>query len=253
MKRLFVVLLLPWWLLLLLLPFVLAVWALIAMFYLCAGILALTMVVTRALVIRHEAKNARRAVRAPAVTPTVTPAVTPGVTPGVRSSATLPTEPAVLAEAVPPTEDVAIATPPAAPPPVLPVEQKRQIAYDLLSEVDPDRFVLVVHDLFSALGFIAVSVVPGRPILTMADPSMELIVVRCIPFTAGTEVGPTILLDALGLRTEFGTPRLAVVSMVPFTLEAEQLAARDQISLYGPTRILDLVDRAGWLQGSDPA
>ena len=245
MKRLFVVLLLPWWLLLLLLPFVLAVWALIAMFYLCAGILALTMVVTRALVIRHEAKNARRAVRAPAVTPTVTPAL--------RASATLPTEPAVLAEAVPPTEDVAIATPPAASAAVLPVEQKRQIAYDLLSEVDPDRFVLVVHDLFSALGFIAVSVVPGRPILTMADPSMELIVVRCIPFTAGTEVGPTILLDALGLRTEFGTPRLAVVSMVPFTLEAEQLAARDQISLYGPTRILDLVDRAGWLKGSDPA
>ena len=244
MKRLFVVLLLPWWLLLLLLPFVLAVWALIAMFYLCAGILALTMVVTRALVSRHKAKNARRPVRAAAVTP--------GVTPGVRSSATLPTEPAVLAVAVPPTEDVAIATPPAVPPAVLPVEQKRQIAYDLLSEVDPDRFVLVVHDLFSALGFIAVSVVPGRPILTMADPSMELVIVRCIPFAAGTEVGPTLLVDALGLRTEFGTPRLAVVSMVPFTLEAEQLAARDQISLYGPNRILDLLDRAGWLQGSDP-
>jgi hypothetical protein len=230
MKRLLVAFLLPWWLLLLLLPFILAVWAVIGAFYLCAGIVALAVVVTRTLAEHHRARTIPKTVP------------TPAVAPAGDAAPQLPRQPAVAPSAeLPPVTRA-----------VLPDEQRRQIAYDLLqTEVASDRFALVIHDLFSALGFSDVTVVPGRPILTMSDLSMEPVVVRCIPFTAGAEVDAMTLTESVGLRTEFATTRLEVVSMTPFTPAAEQFAVRDRISLFGPNRILDLMAKAGWLQGSE--
>ena len=77
--------------------------------------------------------------------------------------------------------------------------------------------------------------------------------VRCIPYATGATVDTPDLQELLALRSDQGTPRLAVVSLNPLTERATELAGQAHVSIYDTPRILDLIGRAGWLETSPAA
>lgn len=232
MRRLLVLLLVPWWLLILALPLVLAFWVVVGAAYLFVGGMALVIAIARALVRHHRIS--------------------------------ISTQPPIAALNA---SDPASRPPSGAPPPLahdaqesdppsgqfvepLPMQRRRQIALDMLVKLGADQFVAVVHDLFSALGYYNATVVPGQPLLTALDPSLDPMIVRCIPYATGVAVDAPELQELITLRSDLGTRRLAVVSLIPLTERATEMAGRTHISMYDTPRILDLIERAGWLETS---
>ena len=235
MRRLLVLLLVPWWLLILALPLILVFWVVVGAAYLCVGIVALVVTIARALVRRHRVSIA-----------TQTPVANlnpPGMGSRPPSSAPPPLSHAAQESALPSGRPVD----------PLPMQRRRQIALNMLVKLDADQFVAVVHDLFSALGYYNATVVPGQPLLTALDPSLDPMIVRCIPYATGVTVDAPELQELLSARTAQSTHRLAVVSLNPLTERAAEMAGRTHISIYDTPRILDLIDRAGWLETSPVA
>jgi hypothetical protein len=227
-----VLLLVPWCLLLLALPLVLVFWVVVGAAYVCIGIVALVLSIGRALVRRHQVSVTAQAPRA--------------------TLNTSPTESRPPSDTPAELPDGALETTTSSGQPVgqLPLQQKRQIAFDALAKLDADDFVAVMHDLFSALGYYNATVGPSQPLLTALDPSLDPMMVRCIPYAADGTVDAPDLQEFLALRAAQGTPRLAVVSLNPLTERATELAGRSHISIYDAPRILDLIDRADWLDTS---
>ena len=230
MRRLLVLLLVPWWLLLLALPLVLVFWIVVGAAYLCVGIVALVVTIARELVRHHRVSIATKppvdSLNAPGSGSRPPSGVPPPISHGAQESA----HPS--GQSVDP----------------LPLERRRQIALNMLVKLDADQFVAVVHDLFSALGYYNATVVPGQPLLTALDPSLDPMMVRCFPYEAGATVDIPDLQELLAFRAAQGTPRLAVASLNPLTERATEMAGRTHISIYDTPRILDLIERAGWLE-----
>jgi hypothetical protein len=234
-RRLLVLLLVPWWLLILALPLVLAFWVVVAAVYVCIGIVAVVLMIGRAFVRHYRVSVAEQLPRA-IVNPTRTGSRPPSGTPAGEPEG---------APGAAPSSNQRVSQ--------LSQEHRRRIAFDLLAKLDTDEFVAVVHDLFSALGYYNVTVVAGEPLLTALDPSLDPLIVRCIPYAAGGTVDAPDLDDLIALRTDQCTHRLAVVSLSLLTERAIDLADRAHISIYDTPRILDLIERAGWLGASSAA
>ena len=235
MRRLLVLLLVPWWLLLLALPLVLVFWVVIGVAYLCIGVVALVVTIGRALVKRHRLSVATQSpiatLNAPDAGGRPPSGAPPPLSQGLQESA----------------------LPSGQPIDPLPMQRRRRIAFDMLTTLDADQFVAVVHDLFSALGYSNATVIPGQPLLTALDPSLDPMMVRCIPYATGATVDAPPMQELLSTRAAQGTPRLAVVSLSPLNERATELAGRNHISIYDTPRILDLIDRVGWLDTSQAA
>ena len=235
MRRLLVLLLVPWWLLLLALPLVLVFWVVVGAAYLCVGIVALVIAIARALVRHHRVSIATQ--------PPVDSLNAPGSGSGKPSGLPPP-----LSRDAPKSEP-----PSGQSVDPLPMQRRRQIALNLLVKLDADQFVAVVHDLFSALGYYNATVVPGQPLLTALDPSLDPMMVRCIPYESGSTVDAPVIQELISTRAAQGAHRLGVVSLNPLTERATELIGRTHISIYDTPRILDLIDRAGWLETSPVA
>ena len=132
--------------------------------------------------------------------------------------------------------------------------QKRQIASRSYAALTEHEFIAAVHDLFGALGYPNATVVPRHddtpPVLTMLDPGLEPVLARCVPFRSGSVVDVDVIQGTLDLQGDYPGYRLVVVSLNPFTPPAHALATKHGASLYDLDRVLDLTDRAGWLQTS---
>ena len=232
MKRLLVFLLLPWWVWIFFLPMILVVWMIIGMAYLLVAVVALIVAIIRAVVGHRQAAVAKAQVHA-----SISPAGPVAV---------------VAAVAAPP--------PPLPPPPLppsptdLPMAQKRQIASRSYAALTEHEFIAAVHDLFGALGYPNATVVPRHgdapPVMTMLDPGLEPVLARCVPFRSGSVVDVDVIQETLDLQGDYPGYRLVVVSLNPFTPPAHALATKHGASLYDLERVLDLTDRAGWLQTS---
>ena len=132
--------------------------------------------------------------------------------------------------------------------------QKRQIASRNYTALSEPEFIDAVHDLFGALGYPNATVVPRHgdvpPVLTMLDPGLWPVMARCVAFRLGSVVDVDVIQETLELQGVYPGHRLVVVSLNPFTPAAEALAVERGASLYDLERVLDLTDRAGWLQTS---
>jgi len=234
MKRLLVFLLLPWWVWIFFLPMILVVWMIIGMAYLLVAVVALIVAIIRAVVGHRQAAVAKAQVHA---------SISPAGPVAVVAAVAAPPPP------LPPSP------PPLRPPPTdLPMAQKRQIASRSYAALTEYEFIAAVHDLFGALGYPNATVVPrhgdAAPVLTMLDPGLEPVLARCVPFQSGSVVDVDVIQETLDLQGDYTGYRLVVVSLNPFTPPAHALATKHGASLYDLERVLDLTDRAGWLQTS---
>ena len=238
MKRLLVFLLLPRWVWIFFFPMILVVWMIIGG-YLLVAVVALIVAIIRAVVGHRQAAVAKAQVHA-----SISPAGPAG-----------PAEPFATVAAVAAVAARPPSPPPLRPPPTdLPMAQKRQIASRRYTALGEFEFIAAVHDLFGALGYPNATVVPRHddtpPVLTMLDPGLEPVLARCVPFRSGSVVDVDVIQGTLDLQGDYPGYRLVVVSLNPFTPPAHALATKHGASLYDIERVLDLTDRAGWLQTS---
>lgn len=233
-RGLLLLVLLPWWLLIIVLPFLLVIWVLVGLAYVGVMLVILLTSSIRALSARHRARTAAARRRSSAVE-TVTSTQPTGVAsnPGIDVT---------TARRMPPVGTSAIGNSRG-----IPLIEQRQVAYDMLAALDSIHFTAVMHDLFSALGFFNVTVMPGITALTMLDPSLDSVVAQCVSFSPDSDLKADVVRQTLSLRAGDGARRLAIVTLLPFTDEAKELALREHVSLYESSRILDLIARAGWL------
>ena len=239
MKRLLVFLLLPWWVWIFFLPMILVVWMIIGMAYLLVAVVALIVAIIRAVVGHRQAAVAKAQVHA-----SISPAGPVAVVAAVAAP-----PPPLPPPPLPPSPS------PLRPPPTdLPMAQKRQIASRSYAALTEHEFIAAVHDLFGALGYPNATVVPRHgdapPVMTMLDPGLEPVLARCVPFRSGSVVDVDVIQETLDLKGDYPGYRLVVVSLNPFTPPAHALATKHGASLYDLERVLDLTDRAGWLQTS---
>ena len=233
-RGLLLLVLLPWWLLMMVLPVLLVIWVLIGLAYVSVMLIILLISTIRALSTRHRARSTEAGRRGSAVET--------GASTQSTELASTPHSDATTARRGPPVGTSASGNSGG-----MPLIEQRRVAYDMLAAMDSIQFTEVMHDLFSALGFFNVTVMPGITALTMLDPSLDPVVAQCVPFSPDSDLKADVVRQTLSLRAGDGARRLAIVTLLSLTDEAKELALHEHVSLYETSRILDLFERAEWL------